>query len=191
MAKIGIESHWLIGARRAHSPNQDVRPIPAAEIDLLVIHSISLPPGSFGEAYIEQFFCNQLDPDAHPYFQGISHLRVSAHLLIYRSGETVQFVPFDQRAWHAGESQYQGRSGCNDFSLGIELEGTDKAPYTDTQYGSLLKSPRVCSEAILACCLQESWATVISLLEEKLTRAPHLIGPRIARFYKAIKARHL
>jgi N-acetyl-anhydromuramoyl-L-alanine amidase len=137
MAKIGIENHWLIGARCAHSPNQDVRPIPASEIDLLVIHSISLPPGSFGGTYIEQFFRNQLDPDAHPYFQEISHLRVSAHLLIYRTGETVQFVPFDQRAWHAGESQYQGRSNCNDFSLGIELEGTDRTPYTDNQYAKL------------------------------------------------------
>jgi len=134
MAEIGIDSHWLIGARRAHSPNQDERPIPASEIDLLVIHSISLPPGSFGGAYIEQFFCNQLDPGAHPYFQGISHLRVSAHLLICRTGEMVQFVSFDQRAWHAGESQYQGRSNCNDFSLGIELEGTDKTPCTDAQY---------------------------------------------------------
>ncbi len=136
-AKIGIQSHWLIGVRRAHSPNQDVRPIPASEIDLLVIHSISLPPGSFGGAYIEQFFSNQLDPNAHPYFQEISHLRVSAHLLIYRSGERVQFVSFDQRAWHAGESQYRGRSSCNDFSLGIELEGTDKTSYTDTQYVKL------------------------------------------------------
>jgi AmpD protein len=132
MAKIGIESHWLIGARRAHSPNQDVRPIPASEIDLLVIHSISLLPGSFGGAYIERFVGNQLDPDAHPYFQEISHLRVSAHLLIYRTGEAIQFVPFNQRAWHAGESQYQGRSSCNNFSLGIELEGTDNTPYTDT-----------------------------------------------------------
>jgi AmpD protein len=122
--------------RNTRSPNQGVRPIPASEIDLLVIHGISLP-GSFGGAYIERFFCNQLDPDAHPYFQEISHLRVSAHLLFYRSGETVQFVSFDQRAWHAGESQYQGRSSCNDFSLGIELEGTDKTPYTDIQYVKL------------------------------------------------------
>ncbi len=137
MAKVGIESHWLIGARRALSPNQDARPIPASEINLLVIHSISSPPGSFGGAYIEQFFCNQLDSAAHPYFRDISHLRVSAHLLIYRPGETVQCVPFDQRAWHAGESQYQGRSSCNDFSLGIELEGTDKTPYTDIQYVKL------------------------------------------------------
>ena len=137
MAKVGIESHWLIGARRALSPNQDARPIPASEINLLVIHSISLPPGSFGGAYIEQFFCNQLDSAAHPYFRDISHLRVSAHLLIYRTGETVQCVSFDQRAWHAGESQYQGRGRCNDFSVGIELEGTDKAPYTDSQYVKL------------------------------------------------------
>jgi AmpD protein len=137
MAKIGIESDWLIGARRVHSPNQDVRPIPASEIDLLVIHSISLPPGSFGGGYIEQFFCNQLDANAHPYFQEISRLRVSAHLLIYRTGDTVQFVPFNQRAWHAGESQYQGRSSCNDFSIGIELEGTDKTPYAETQYVKL------------------------------------------------------
>ena len=157
MAKIGIESHWLIGARRAHSPNQDVRPIPTSEIDLLVIHSISLPPGTFGGAHIEQFFCNQLDPESHPYFQEISHVRVSAHLLICRSGETVQFVPFDQRAWHAGESQYQGRSSCNDFSFGIELEGTDKTHYTDPQYvklaevtQSLLKSyPRLLPERIV------------------------------------------
>jgi len=126
-------------ARRTHSPNQDARPIPASEIDLLVIHSISLPPGAFGGAYIEKFFCNQLDRDAHPYFREISDLRVSAHLLIYRSGERVQFVPFDQRAWHAGESQYQGRSSCNDFSVGIELEGTDQTPYTDTQYVKLVE----------------------------------------------------
>jgi AmpD protein len=111
-----------------------MRPIPSTEIDLLVIHSISLPPDSFGGTFIEQFFCNQLNHKAHPYFQEISNLRVSAHLLIYRTGEMVQFVPFDRRAWHAGESRYQGRNNCNDFSLGVELEGTDKAPYTDTQY---------------------------------------------------------
>jgi AmpD protein len=134
MANIEIESHWLIGARRLCSPNQDARPIPASEIDLLVIHGISLPPGRFGGKYIEQFFCNQLDPTGHDYFQELLNLHVSAHLLIYRSGETVQFVPFDKRAWHAGESGYQGRSSCNDFSLGIELEGTDETPYTETQY---------------------------------------------------------
>lgn len=142
MAEFGIENHWLIGARRAPSPNQDARPIPPSEIDLLVIHNISLPPGSFGGPYIEQFFGNHLDFQAHPYFQHISHLRVSSHLIIYRSGETVQCVPFDRRAWHAGESQYKGRSSCNDFSLGIEVEGTDDVPYTDTQYLKLFEVTR-------------------------------------------------
>ena len=157
MANTGIESHWLIGARRSRSPNQDARPIPASEIDLLVIHGISLPPGSFGGAYIEQFFCNQLDRTAHHYFQEIFHLRVSAHLLINRLGETVQFVSFDRRAWHAGESRYQGRNSCNDFSLGIELEGTDETPYTDAQYLKLAEIaqtlfrtyPRLCPERIV------------------------------------------
>jgi N-acetyl-anhydromuramoyl-L-alanine amidase len=93
MSTVGIDRHWLVGARRAHSPNQDVRPIPPSEIDVLVIHSISLPPGSFRGAYIAPFFCNQLDPGAHPYFQEISFAR-PAHLLICRSGEAVQFVPF-------------------------------------------------------------------------------------------------
>jgi AmpD protein len=133
MAKIEIEGHWLIGLRRS-SPNQDARPMPAAAIDLVVIHGISLPPGYFGGAYIEQLFCNRLNPNAHPYFSNISDLRASAHVVIYRSGEAVQFVPFDQRALHAGESHYQGRISCNDFSVGIELEGTDEIPYTDAQY---------------------------------------------------------
>jgi N-acetyl-anhydromuramoyl-L-alanine amidase len=123
----------------------------------MVIHGISLPPGSFGGAYIQQFFCNQLDLSAHDYFQEIFHLHVSPHLLIYRSGEMVQFVPFDKKAWHAGESRYQGRSSCNDFSIGIELEGTNEIPYTDTQYlklaeitQSLLRTyPRMRPESIV------------------------------------------
>jgi N-acetyl-anhydromuramoyl-L-alanine amidase len=134
MGKVGIEGHWLMGARRAHSPNQDLRPIPNTEIDLVIIHGISLPPGNFGGRYIEQFFCNKLKPSGHSFFRQICRLRVSAHVLIYRSGEIVQFVPFDKRAWHAGESQYQDRNSCNDFSIGLELEGTDNLPYTDEQY---------------------------------------------------------
>ena len=114
------------------------------------------------------------------------NLRVSAHLLFYRSAETVQFVSFDQRAGHAGDSHHQGRSGCNDFSLEIELEGADKTPYTDIQYVQLAEAPSVCSEPIRARWLKESWANVISLREEKLTQAPHLIGVGIARFYKAV-----
>jgi AmpD protein len=156
MSTVGIDRHWLVGARRAHSPNQDVRPIPASEIDILVIHSISLPPGSFRGAYIEPFFCNQLDPGAHPYFQEISHLHVSAHLLIYRSGQAVQFVPFDQRAGHDGDSEYQGRSSWNDFSIGIELEVRIKLHARMPSMESWLGSPKVCSEAILACYLAES-----------------------------------
>jgi N-acetyl-anhydromuramoyl-L-alanine amidase len=134
---IGIEDHWLIGVRRVYSPHQNCRSIPATDIDLLVVHGISLPPGEFGGPYIEQFFCDQLDTCVHPYFRGISHLRVSAHVVVYRSGEAVQFVPFDKSAWHAGKSEYQGRLGCNDFSIGIELEGVDDLAYNEPQYFTL------------------------------------------------------
>jgi N-acetyl-anhydromuramoyl-L-alanine amidase len=134
---MGIEGHWLIGVRRVYSPHQDCRSISATDIDLLVLHGISLPPGEFGGPYIEQFFCNQLDARVHPFFRDISHLRVSAHVVVYRSGEAVQFVSFDKSAWHAGESEYQGRVGCNEFSIGIELEGVDHLPYTEPQYFTL------------------------------------------------------
>lgn len=124
---------WLSSARRVRSPNFNARP-DIDDISLLVIHNISLPPGHFGGSYIEQFFCNQLDGDQHPYFSEICHQQVSAHLLIDRQGQLIQFVSFAQRAWHAGVSSFGGRDGCNDFSLGIELEGTDDSPYTDVQY---------------------------------------------------------
>lgn len=107
-------------------------------IDLLVIHSISLPPGEFGGAWIEQLFLNQLDPTAHPYFATIAGLRVSAHVLIRRDGEALQFVDLRERAWHAGVSRFQGRENCNDFSIGIELEGTDRDPFTEAQYARLI-----------------------------------------------------
>ncbi len=131
-----IHAHWLAGARRLESPHQDARPDPA-DISLVVIHGISLPPGEFGGAWIDRLFTNTLDPTAHPYFAVIAGLRVSAHVLIRRDGELVQYVPFDRRAWHAGASSYRGRSGCNDFAIGIELEGTDITPYTDHQYAGL------------------------------------------------------
>lgn len=131
-----IIDHWLSEARRLPSPNHDARPDPA-DIALIVIHCISLPPDEFGGPWIDRLFTNQLDPTAHPYFAGIAHLRVSAHLLIRRDGETVQYVPFNLRAWHAGVSSYQGRIVCNDFSIGIELEGTDHGPYTEAQYARL------------------------------------------------------
>ncbi|HGG58483.1 MAG TPA: 1,6-anhydro-N-acetylmuramyl-L-alanine amidase AmpD [Gammaproteobacteria bacterium] len=124
------------GARYAPSPNCDDRPS-GEEISLVVIHGISLPPGEFGGDEVEAFFQNRLDASAHPYFREIEGLRVSAHLFIRRDGRIVQFVPFHRRAWHAGESCYAGRTGCNDFSIGIELEGTDDLAYSDQQYAVL------------------------------------------------------
>jgi len=127
----------LLGAaRQVLSPHFDARP-KGTLAELIVVHGISLPPGQFGGAWIDQLFTGNLDPDAHPFFRGVFQQRVSAHALIRRDGQIVQYVPFDARAWHAGESSYQGRAACNDFSVGIELEGTDEVPYEDAQYESL------------------------------------------------------
>ena len=120
-------------ARQCASPNQDARP-PGALPELIVVHSISLPPGEFGGPAIDALFGNRLDPAAHPYFAGIAELRVSAHALVRRDGELVQYVPFERRAWHAGQSSYAGREACNDFSVGIELEGTDDGLFEAAQY---------------------------------------------------------
>ncbi|MDX1996962.1 MAG: 1,6-anhydro-N-acetylmuramyl-L-alanine amidase AmpD [Thermoanaerobaculia bacterium] len=124
------------GARQVTSPHQDGRPS-WATIDLVVLHGISLPPGDFGGPFIEDLFLGRLDPTVHPFFAGISGLRVSAHFLIRRDGKLVQFVPVHRRAWHAGLSSYQGRGDVNSFSVGIELEGTDTVPYEDVQYDVL------------------------------------------------------
>jgi len=132
---------WLDGVRRCPSPNCDKRPEDAA-IDLLVIHNISLPPGEFGGGWIDDLFLNRLDPMAHPYFAEIHTHRVSAHLLIRRGGERVQYVALGQRAWHAGASSYKGRERCNDFSIGIELEGSDDIPYAPAQYTALAATIR-------------------------------------------------
>ena len=134
--ELSIDNGWLRGARAAPSPNRDQRP-PGVAIDLLVVHGISLPPGQFGGPWIEALFHNRLPPSRHPYFAGIADLRVAAHLLIRRDGELVQFVPFHERAWHAGESRFGDRTRCNDFSVGIELEGTDDRPYAGIQYARL------------------------------------------------------
>jgi len=131
-----ISNGWLTQAEHIPSPNCDDRPHPE-DIGLIVIHGISLPPGEYGGDWISRLFTNTLPPDGHPYFQEIHQLRVSAHLLIRRDGHPIQYVPFDQRAWHAGVSFWQGRERCNDFSIGIELEGTDHTPYTDAQYDTL------------------------------------------------------
>lgn len=120
------------------SPNCDDRP-PDTLIDLLVIHGISLPPGDFNnKSNIIAFFSNQLDMASHPYFETIKNVKVSAHLCVFRDGSAMQFVPLNKRAWHAGFSQFQGRTQCNDFSIGIELQGTDDAPYTELQYQTLV-----------------------------------------------------
>lgn len=127
------EEGWVTGARRVPSPNFDARP-EAMPVELLVIHNISLPPGQFGSGDIEALFQNRLDPDRHPFFATIHAARVSAHFLVRRDGELVQFVSCHQRAWHAGQSQFQGRERCNDFSIGIELEGCDTQPFEPAQY---------------------------------------------------------
>ena len=128
---------WVVPATRLLSPNHDARPA-GCDIDLLVVHGISLPPGVFGGDYIADLFLNRLDARAHPYFADICQLRVSSHLLVRRDGSLLQFVPFSQRAWHAGVSCHAGRERCNDFSVGIELEGCDDVCYEDAQYESLL-----------------------------------------------------
>ncbi|MDR5904702.1 1,6-anhydro-N-acetylmuramyl-L-alanine amidase AmpD [Franzmannia qiaohouensis] len=144
-----IREGWLDAARRLPSPNRNARP--AGEVSALVLHSISLPPGEFGGGDIERLFTNRLDPAAHPYFAGIAGLRVSAHLLIRRDGECVQFVPFDERAWHAGRSRWFDpqrrceRVELNDFSIGIELEGDEVSAYREAQY-------RVLARIITALC---------------------------------------
>ncbi len=129
-----VHQGWLTPARHVPSPNCDDRP-PGVAVDLLVIHGISLPPGEFGGPYIDALFTNTLAAlPLHPDLAGLAQLRVAAHLLIRRNGELAQYVPLHRRAWHAGQSNFQGRERCNDFSIGIELEGTDDTPYTDPQY---------------------------------------------------------
>jgi len=127
----------IAGVRQVLSPHFDTRPAGAVP-ELLVIHGISLPPGEFGGPWIDRLFTGTLPWEAHPYFTEIKGLRASAHALIRRDGQIVQYVPFGERAWHAGKSEYGGRSACNDFSIGVELEGTDDTPYTDAQYEQLI-----------------------------------------------------
>ncbi len=131
----------LSQASQQNSPNQDERP-PGTSVNLLVIHNISLPPGEFGGPWLNDLFHNRLDPEMHPFFQEIAGLTVSTHLLIRRGGELIQYVPLQQRAWHAGASSFQGCEQCNDFSIGIELEGTDDTPYTEQQYQTLAATTR-------------------------------------------------
>lgn len=156
---MGIDQGWLSTARVLASPNVDLRP-DESDISLLVIHNISLPPGQFGGGHVAELFTNTLDANAHPYFAEIADFKVSAHLLIDREGLVTQFVPFYLRAWHAGVSEFDGRTACNDFSIGIELEGTDTQPYTDVQYRQLtevtncllVQYPAMTAERIVGHC---------------------------------------
>ena len=132
---------WFSGARRVASPNCDARPA-GMKVELLVIHNISLPPGEFGGDAVERLFTNTLDTAAHPYYAQLEGLKVSAHFLIRRDGAIVQFVPCGKRAWHAGVSSWQGRARCNDFSVGVELEGSDDTPFDDRQYAALARLTR-------------------------------------------------
>lgn len=134
--RIDRETGRIVGVRFVESPNQDERPA-GARPELVVVHGISLPPGEFGGEWIDRLFTNRLDSAAHPYFEGIADLRVSAHVLVRRGGEVIQYVPFHRRAWHSGISRWQGRDRVNDFSIGIELEGTDDVPYEELQYRRL------------------------------------------------------
>ena len=154
--QIDVATGLLNVARWCESPNQDARAA-VEDIELVVVHGISLPPGEYGGPHVEALFTNRLDPSAHPYFETIAHLRVSAHVLICRDASLIQFVPFHRRAWHAGESCYGERDNCNDFSIGIELEGVDDCPYADIQYtalarvvGTLLNTyPRLAAHSIV------------------------------------------
>jgi AmpD protein len=144
LGPVDTQNGLLRGARFVPSPNHDERPAGAAP-ELLVVHGISLPPGQYGGPWIDQLFTNTLPRGEHPYFEQIAELRVSSHLLIRRDGETVQYVPFHLRAWHAGKSCYEGRERCNDFSIGIELEGADDSAYEAVQYRRL-------ADVIVALC---------------------------------------
>lgn len=137
-----LSDGWVKGVRRVISPNYDDRP-EGEPISLVVIHAISLPPSQFGSDDITRLFTNTLEPDAHPYFSGICALRVSAHFLIRRNGELIQLVSCNQRAWHAGVSTWKNRERCNDFSIGIELEGCDEQPFEEPQYEQLLRLIRL------------------------------------------------
>lgn len=141
-----VQEGVLVGATQIASPNFNARPA-GTDIQLIVIHNISLPPSQFGGGYIQQFFQNQLDWSLHPYFQTIEGMQVSAHLLILRTGEVIQFVNFNERSWHAGRSSYLAQKECNDYSIGIELEGSDDLPFEPEQYQSLVEVVSILQQA--------------------------------------------
>ncbi|WP_268248170.1 1,6-anhydro-N-acetylmuramyl-L-alanine amidase AmpD [Paludibacterium paludis] len=135
-----LPSGWIAEARQVVSPNCNERP--QRGVDLLVVHNISLPPYQYGGDDVEKLFTNCLDPSGHPFYESLRELRVSAHFFVRRDGELVQFVPVGRRAWHAGVSSWRGRDGCNDFSVGVEMEGCDFEPFSDAQYRTLIALAR-------------------------------------------------
>jgi AmpD protein len=154
--QVDLESGLMRGVRQIASPNYDSRPAGVAA-DLIVVHGISLPPGEFGGPWIDRLFTNSLPAETHPYFAEVVSLRVSSHVVVARDGAVTQYVAFTERAWHAGKSIYQGRESCNDFSVGVELEGTDTLPYEPAQYGALAQVvaalcaayPRLCPDRLV------------------------------------------
>lgn len=160
-----ISKGWVKQAKKVPSPNFNSRPENVC-VNLLVIHNISLPPEEFGGPYVELFFQNKLPHDAHPYFDHLRGVEVSSHFLIKRDGQVVQFVSCDDRAWHAGQSEFCGERNCNDFSIGIELEGTDTLAYTDEQYHVLHK---------LTLCIQEAYPAIV---KDRITGHQHIAPDR-------------
>ena len=185
--KIDSATGLLIGARQVLSPHCDARPAGMAP-ELLVVHGISLPPGEFGGPWIDRLFTGTLPAEAHPFFREIAAPRVSAHALIRRDGQIVQYVPFGERAWHAGVSQYRGRSQCNDFSIGVELEGTEDTPYTDAQYHAAGGAGRgVCSATYASLSAEPSPATATSHRAARPIRGRRSTGRATARCSKTAR----
>ena len=178
---INPATHRIEGARFVASPNFDARP-PDSELVLIVIHAISLPPGQFGGDDVEKLFTNRLRPDAHVGYDEIAPLRVSAHAFIRRDGELVQFVAFDKRAWHAGESCHKGRPRCNDFSVGVELEGCDDAPFETAQYQRLAELVRALTTRYPALTEQDVTTHAAIAPGRKTDPGPHFEHDFLARY---------
>ena len=174
--KIDLSSGIIEGVKQTSSPNFDSRPS-GVQPEALIIHSISLPPGQYGGSEIEELFCNKLDCSAHSYFHALKNLKVSAHLLIRRNGEVIQFVSLNERAWHAGESFCLGRENVNDFSIGIELEGCDEDTFEEDQYAALDELIRIVNCRISTNLTVPEYSVTRKLLQkERPTLAPILNG---------------
>jgi AmpD protein len=180
-----VKTGLIDDARQVPSPNYDERP-DASDIDTIVIHAISLPPGKFGGDAIEKYFCNQLDHSLHPFYQEIEGVCVSAHILITRSGELVQFVPLIHRAWHAGISETHGRQNVNDFSIGIELEGCDEKPFEDVQYDRLAEVTRLLTGVFPDLTLEHVYGHSDVAPGRKTDPGPHFSWQHFRDLYQQI-----